>query len=82
MLKLMLGLLGTVGLKPLFLIRFFSKGLEAPPPPLPLPLPTVGQLRHSPPSLLRLRTRIIAYAETAAQQQCNGSYEAKMSRKC
>ena len=34
---------------------------------------------HSPPPLLRLGTRIIAHAQTAAQQQSNGSYEARMS---
>ena len=34
------------------------------------------------PPLLRLRTRIIVCAQTAAQQQSNGSYEARMSRKC
>ena len=39
-------------------------------------------LYHSPPSLLQLCTRIIVHAQTAAQQQANGSYEARMSRKC
>ena len=39
-------------------------------------------LLHSPLSLLRLRTRIIVNAQTAAQQQSNGSYEARRSRKC
>ena len=37
---------------------------------------------HSPPPLLQLRTRIIVHAQTADQQQSNGSYEARMSGKC
>ena len=37
---------------------------------------------HSPPPLLQLHTRIIVHAQTAAQQQSNGSYEARMSGKC
>ena len=36
---------------------------------------------HSPPSLLQLRTRIIVHAQTAVQQQSNGSDEARMSQK-
>ena len=40
------------------------------------------QVPHSLPSLLRLRSRIIVHAQTAAQQQSNGSYEARMSGKC
>ena len=39
-------------------------------------------LHHSPPPLLQLRTRIIVHAQTAAQQQSNGSYESRMSGKC
>ena len=37
---------------------------------------------HSPPPLLQLRTRIMVHAQTAARQQSNGSYEARMSGKC
>ena len=37
---------------------------------------------HSPLILLRLRTRITVHAQTAAQQQSNGNFEARMSEKC
>ena len=37
---------------------------------------------HSPLILLRLRTRIIIHAQTAAQQQSNGNFDARMSEKC
>ena len=41
-----------------------------------------GGGEHSPPSLLQLHTRIIVHPQTAAQQQYNGIYEARMSWKC
>ena len=49
--------------------------------PPPADSPTMYS-RHSPPSLLQMHTRIIVHAQTAAQQQPNGSYEARMSQKC
>ena len=41
-----------------------------------------GEIGHSPLILLQLHTRITVHAQTAAQQQSNGSYEARMSGKC
>ena len=37
---------------------------------------------HSPLILLQLHTRITGHAQTAAQQQSNGNFEARMSEKC
>ena len=37
---------------------------------------------HSTPPLLGLLTKIIVHAQTAAKQQSNGRYEARMSGKC
>ena len=39
-------------------------------------------LLHSPPPLLSLCTRIIVHAQTAAQQQSDGSYGVRMFGKC
>ena len=36
---------------------------------------------YSPPILLRLHTSIAVHAQTAAQEQSNGNFEARMSEK-
>ena len=47
-----------------------------------LDLDRTWALLHSPLILLRLHTMITVHAQTAAQQQSNGNFEARMSEKC